>query len=247
SINREIPVEVLINLNGQLIQPEIAFELNYPNLSSVVKSELEYRIQGTENLEYQALSLITQGTFYSQQMLGQNALTGNLIESASGIFDKIISNDDNKFKLGLDYVQTQRTPTQNQTGDRFGFTLQTQLSKRIFVNSRFGVPVGNTTESVIFGDVEVSFLLNESGSLRATAFNRESNIQFIGEELGYTQGVGLSYTVDFNSFKELVQRIFNQEIKANREEEDENAVKNSIKIPSYIKFPRTTTSRTIKE
>ncbi len=247
SINREIPVEVLINLNGQLIQPEIAFELNYPNLSSVVKSELEYRIQGTENMEYQALSLITQGTFYSQQMLGQNALTGNLIESASGIFDKIISNDDNKFKLGLDYVQTQRTPTQNQTGDRFGFTLQTQLSKRIFVNSRFGVPIGNTTESVIFGDVEVSFLLNESGSLRATAFNRESNIQFIGEELGYTQGVGLSYTVDFNSFKELVQRIFNQEIKANREEEEENTVKSSIKIPSYIKFPRTTTSRTIKE
>ncbi len=246
SVNREIPVEVITTLSGQLIQPDINFELNYPNLSSVVKSELEYRIQGTENLEYQALSLITQGTFYSQQMLGQNALTGNLIESASGIFDKIISNDDNKFKLGLDYVQNQQTPTQNQTGDRFGFTFQTQLSKRIFVNSRFGVPVGNTTESVIFGDVEISFLLNESGSLRATAFNRESNIQFIGEDLGYTQGIGLSYTVNFSSFKELAQRLFSQNLKANRREE-ETQTDQSIKIPSYIKFPKRTSSRTIKE
>ncbi|MGO2102719.1 MAG: translocation/assembly module TamB domain-containing protein [Psychroflexus halocasei] len=248
SINREIPVEVITNLRGQLIQPDISFELNYPNLSSVVKSELEYRIQGEET-EYQALSLITQGSFYSQELLGQNALTGNLIESASGIFDDIISSDDSKFKLGLDYVQSQRTPTQDQTGDRVGFTLQTQLSKRIYVNSRFGVPVGGTTESVVFGDVEISFLLNDKGNLRATAFNRESDIQFIGEDLGYTQGVGISYTVNFGSFKELVKKIFdeNYKAKATRKEVEDLEDKDKIKIPSYIKFPRSTRSRTIKE
>lgn len=250
SINREIPVEVITNLRGQLIQPDISFELNYPNLSSVVKSELEYRIQGDET-EYQALSLITQGSFYSQELLGQNALTGNLIESASGIFDDIISSDDSKFKLGLDYVQSQRTPTQDQTGDRVGFTLQTQLSKRIYVNSRFGVPVGGTTESVVFGDVEISFLLNEKGSLRATAFNRESDIQFIGEDLGYTQGVGISYTVNFQTFKELVKKIFdeNYRAKATRREEDDEITDNEskIKIPDYIEFPRSARSRTIKE
>ncbi|MGO1727974.1 MAG: translocation/assembly module TamB domain-containing protein [Flavobacteriaceae bacterium] len=247
SINREIPVEVITNLRGQLIQPDISFELNYPNLSSVVKSELEYRIQG-DDTEYQALSLITQGSFYSQQLIGQNALTGNLIESASGIFDDIISSDDSKFKLGLDYVQSQRTPTQDQTGDRVGFTFQTQLSKRIYVNSRFGVPVGGTTESVVFGDVEISFLLNKKGNLRATAFNRESDIQFIGEDLGYTQGVGISYTVNFESFKELVQKIFDENYKAKttRREEEVEAEK-EIEIPSYIKFPRSTRSRTVKE
>lgn len=238
SINREIPVEVLINLGGQIVQPDIEFSLNYPNLSSVVKSELEYRVQGRENTELQALSLVTQGTFYSQAGLGQNAITGNLIERASGIVDDLISRDDNKFKLGLNYQQNDRSLTQNNLADRVGLSIKTEISDRVVINGRFGVPVGGVTESVVFGDVEVNFLLNETGSLRANVFNRESDIQFIGEELGYTQGIGLSYTVDFNTFNELIRKILNSEItpkKKAKEEKEQSAKK--IELPSYIKFP----------
>ncbi|MFO7744772.1 MAG: translocation/assembly module TamB domain-containing protein [Psychroflexus sp.] len=237
SVNREIPVEVLINLTGQIIQPDIEFSLNYPNLSSVVKSELEYRVQGRENTELQALSLVTQGTFYSQAGLGQNAITGNLIERASGIVDDIISKEDNKFKLGLNYQQNDRSLTQNNLADRVGLSIKTKISDRVLINGRFGVPVGGVTESVVFGDVEINFLLNETGSLRANVFNRESDIQFIGEELGYTQGVGLSYTVDFDSFKELINKILNQEITKEEKKKTEKKDDNYIKLPSYINFP----------
>ncbi|WP_240032180.1 translocation/assembly module TamB domain-containing protein [Psychroflexus aestuariivivens] len=238
SINREIPVEVMINLNGQIIQPDITFDLNYPNLSSVVKSELEYRVQGRENTELQALSLVTQGTFYSQAGIGQNAITGNLIERASGIVDDIIKDEDNKFKLGLNYQQNDRTLNQNNMADRVGLSIKTQISERILINGKFGVPVGGVTESVIFGDVVVNFLLNETGSLRANVFNRESDIQFIGEELGYTQGIGLTYTVDFDTFKELINKILNKEFEKQekgREEEEQRA--EPSKQPDYIIFP----------
>lgn len=238
SINREIPVEVLINLGGQIVQPNIEFSLNFPNLSSVVKSELEYRIQGRENTELQALSLVTQGTFYSQAGLGQNAITGNLIERASGIVDDIISKEDNKFKLGLNYQQNDRSLTQNNLADRVGLSIKTKISDRVLINGRFGVPVGGVTESVVFGDVEVNFLLNETGSLRANVFNRESDIQFIGEELGYTQGVGLTYTVDFDTFKELMNKILNNEFTKNGKEKNEKEpLTNKKELPSYIKFP----------
>lgn len=238
SVNREIPVEVLINLGGQIVQPDIEFSLNYPNLSSVVKSELEYRVQGRENTELQALSLVTQGTFYSQSGLGQNAITGNLIERASGIVDDIISKEDNKFKLGLNYQQNDRSITQNNLADRVGLSIKTKISDRVLINGRFGVPVGGVTESVVFGDVEVNFLLNETGSLRANVFNRESDIQFIGEELGYTQGIGLSYTVDFDSFKELVNKVLDKEFmkREKAREENEQDIK-TIQLPDYINFP----------
>jgi len=39
----------------------------------------------------------------------------------------------------------------------------------------------------------------------------------IGDELGYTQGIGLSYVVDFNTFKELIQKIL-----AKKNNSDEN-------------------------
>jgi len=238
TVNREIPVEVLINLGGQIIQPDIEFSLNYPNLSSVVKSELEYRVQGRENTELQALSLVTQGTFYSQAGLGQNAITGNLIERASGIVDDIISKKDNKFKLGLNYQQNDRSLTQNNLADRVGLSIKTRISDRVLINGRFGVPVGGVTESVVFGNVEVNFLLNETGSLRASAFNRESDIQFIGEELGYTQGIGLNYTVDFDNFEELIKKILNKDYKKQiKEKQNSKDDKNTIELPSYIVFP----------
>jgi hypothetical protein len=77
------------------------------------------------------------------------------------------------------------------------------------INGKVGVPTGGISESVIVGDVEIDFLLSENGALRAKVFNRQTDIQFIGETEGYTQGAGLSYAVDFNSFKELLRKIFN--------------------------------------
>jgi hypothetical protein len=42
-------------------------------------------------------------------------------------------------------------------------------------------------------------------------FNKENEFRYIGDELGYTQGVGLSYDVDFNTFKDLIQKVVNSQ------------------------------------
>ncbi|MBQ0739757.1 translocation/assembly module TamB domain-containing protein, partial [Aquimarina celericrescens] len=157
TINRNIPVEVYIDLNGELTETDLTFNLEYPNLSSVVKSELEYRISDRQNTEIQALSLITQGSFYSQYSVGQNAPGNLLAERASGLFDDIFADDDGKFKVGIDYVQGDRTPDQD-TADRFGVTLSTQISEKILINGRVGVPIGGVTQSVVVGNVEVEML-----------------------------------------------------------------------------------------
>ena len=51
----------------------------------------------------------------------------------------------------------------------------------------------------------VSEITDEDGSLKAKVFNKENEFRYIGDELGYTQGVGLSYDVDFNTFKDMIQ------------------------------------------
>lgn len=73
------------------------------------------------------------------------------------------------------------------------------------------MPVGGATETVVAGDFELQVLLNEEGTLSAKFFNRENEIQeFLGDRQGYTQGAGLSYEVDFNSFKELMKKMFGE-------------------------------------
>ncbi|WP_081211114.1 translocation/assembly module TamB domain-containing protein [Salegentibacter sediminis] len=235
SINRKIPVEVIIDLQGEIIQPDITFEIDFPNASSVVRSELEYRMDDRASRELQALFLVTQGSFYSEFGLRQNAITGTLAERASSIVNDIFADEDGKFQVGVNYVQGDRTPDQ-QTVDRFGLTLSTQISDRVIINGQVGVPIGGVTESIIVGDLQIDFLLNEDGSLRAKVFNRENNIQFIGEEIGFTQGIGLSYSVDFDTFKELIRKILDKEnIKSKEEEKQENSPKSIA--PDYINFP----------
>jgi hypothetical protein len=225
----------VILLEGQIVQPEITFNVEFPNASSVVRSELEYRMNDRASRELQALFLVTQGSFYSELGIGQNAITGTLVERASSLVNDIFADEDGKFQVGVNYVQGDRTPDQ-QTVDRFGLTLSTQISNRVLINGAVGVPVGGVTESVIIGDVEIEFLLNEDGSLRAKVFNRENNIQFIGEEIGFTQGVGLSYQVDFDTFKELIRKIMNNEVvKSEAQVEEEESAKSLA--PDYIRFP----------
>ena len=81
-INRSIPVELKINLTGQLERPEPDFNFEFPNVSSTIKSELNYRLDSKEDRENQALYLLATGAFNRElkililQELLQNVLNG---------------------------------------------------------------------------------------------------------------------------------------------------------------------------
>ena len=44
--------------------------------------------------------------------------------------------------------------------DRIGLSLQSEISDRILINGKIGVPVSGTEENVILGNVQIEFLLN---------------------------------------------------------------------------------------
>ena len=210
-----ILTEVVIRLDGALESPNIYFDIDFPRTSSVVQSELEYRLQDPTLKERNAFSLLAQGGFWSPQSTldgGQIAL-GNAVQTASGLLNQILEGDNDKFNFGVSYEQGVLDPnTDIRTEDRIGVTVSTQLSEKVLVNGRVGVPVGGVSETVVAGDVEIQILLNETGSLSAVIFNRENQIQqFLGEQQGYIQGAGLSYRVDFNNFRELLRKILGKQ------------------------------------
>ena len=93
------------------------------------------------------------------------------------------------------------------TDDQFDVSLTTQISKNVIVNGKVGVPVGAQTQSSVVGEVKVEVLLNEAGNFRSVIFNRQNEIQYSAQEEGYTQGIGLSYQVNFNSLSDLLKKI----------------------------------------
>ncbi|TYA59154.1 translocation/assembly module TamB [Formosa maritima] len=232
-INRSIPVYVETTLTGQLEKPDIDFSFTFPNLSSTVKSEIQYRLNSKEDRDNQALYLLATGSFSNR--LNDVNFTGTLTERLNGIINGMFTND-NKVNIGLNYEAGENTP-EYQTDNRLGVTLQTNISERVIINGKVGVPVGGVSESVVAGDVQIDFLLNEEGTLTAKVFNRENSIRNFGEEIGYTQGVGIAYSVDFDTFKELINKIFKGNVETiEKPKEEKETNKNEDLLPSHIGF-----------
>ncbi|WP_308993741.1 translocation/assembly module TamB domain-containing protein [Mariniflexile litorale] len=237
-INRSIPVELNISLTGDLERPNPIYDFKFPTVSSTVKSELQYRLESDNDKQNQALYLLSTGSF--SRGLSELNFSGTIAERLNGIINGIFTTGDSKLNIGLNYEAGQNRPDY-QTDDRFGVTLQTQISDRVIINGKVGVPVGGAgaSETVIAGDVEINFLLNDEGTLTANVFNRENSIRNFGEKVGYTQGVGLSYSVDFDTFKELLQNFFKS---AKKEEEitiETEAEKETNILPEFIKLKPT--------
>ncbi|PIB38781.1 N-acetyl-gamma-glutamyl-phosphate reductase [Maribacter sp. 4G9] len=213
---QRIPTDVIIQLTGELQNPDIEFGIDFPGTNSIVKSELEYALQDPTVAEKNAIFLLAQGNFVNDQSgINQQAITGNLVQSASGILNSLLGGGNDKLNFGLSYEQGYQG-AQLETDDRIGVTVSTQISDRVLFNGKVGVPVGGTSETLVAGDFEIQLLLNEEGSLSAKFFSRQSEIQaFLPDQQGSTQGAGLSYEVDFDSFKELFRKILNKDTKQN--------------------------------
>ena len=221
-VNRSIPVELFIELTGDLEQPLPTFSFDFPNVNSAIKSELQYRLGTGDNISNQALYFLASGGSFQGRGFNELSLSGTIAERLNGIIGGIFSSKNGKFNMNP-YFEAGQNTADFQTDNRVGFTLQTQISDRVLINGKVGVPVGGpgATETVVAGDVEINFLLNKEGTLTARVFNRENSIRNFGENIGYTQGLGLSYNVDFDTFKELLQNIVkkNSESKENTTEQ----------------------------
>jgi len=212
SFNRKIPTYVNVLLSGELSNLQTPkFEIVFPNTRGSIKSELDYYLNDYEKKQTQAISLISQGFFTdggTNSLISSQTITNNLFQRASGIIDEIFTNPDDKMNIGVNYSQGDRFSSSSLLNrDRIGLSLQSEISDRILINGKIGVPVSGAEENVILGNVQIEFLLNDTGNLKARIFNKENEYQFFGDEIGYTQGFGISYDVEFDSFSELISKI----------------------------------------
>ena len=237
SFNRPIPVEVGIILSGSMMNPDPVFAITFPGASSIMKSDLDYKLQDANEREKQAFALLSSGTFTSPTSNSvSNAVVGSLFERASSLFNDVVGDDDGKVNVGVSYMQAERNPYL-ETTSQLGVTVNTQISDKITVNGQLGVPVGGVSnESAIVGNVEAQMRLNEDGTFKARVFNRENDVNYLGEGINYTQGIGLTYSVNFNTMRELWRKILGRKEEVEVDNNNPHEVPDSDFSPEYIKF-----------
>jgi len=208
---QRIPVECIILLTDELINPTINFEINFPEENEMVKSELQQFINTEEEINKQILSLIVLGKFYTPEyMRGQyESQNPNMIGStASELFSNQLSNWLSQISSNVD-VGFKYRPGNSITNDELELALSTQIfNDRVLLNGNIGNNVNpeSNNSSQIVGDVDVRVKITPNGKIQLKAYNHSNN-DLIYETAPYTQGVGFSFKEEYSSLEELMHKI----------------------------------------
>ncbi len=210
--NRKIPVDLITNISGSLFNSKQDFDIEIQNSNSTIASELDFVLNDNDvnSKMRQFLTLLAAGSFANPNggnINGGELLTGTTSNAIGSILSDIISSNKVRLDVGYSTGGIQNPQENLNTDDQFDVSLTTQISKNVIVNGKVGVPVGAQTQSSVVGEVKVEVLLNEAGNFRSVIFNRQNEIQYSSQEEGYTQGIGLSYQVNFNSLSDLLKKI----------------------------------------
>lgn len=208
---QRIPVECVILLTDELINPTINFEINFPDESESFKTEYQQYFNTEEEINKQILSLIILGKFYTPEyMRGQyeSSNTNMIGSTASELFSNQLSNWLSQISDNVD-IGFKYRPGNSITNDELELALSTQIfNDRVSLNGNIGNNVNpeSSTSSQIVGDVDVRVKLTPNGKIQLKAYNHSNN-DLIYETAPYTQGVGLSFKEEYNSFNDLLRKM----------------------------------------
>ena len=202
-------VECHMHLNGNLLSPEIQFSINIPNGSDKVKTKLASLTQ--DEINKQLLYVLVINQFYdpNAEMLNQTGTTTNAVGvTTTQMLSNQLSNWLSKIVKDVD-VGFKYTPGTEFSGQEIEVALSTQVfNDRLLINGNLGIGDKKFNNENLVGDVEVQWKLNKKGSLRIKGFSRK-NTDLEAEYGPYTTGAGIFYTEEFDTFRELMRKIWN--------------------------------------
>lgn len=203
-----------LNLDETLLKPEISFDIKSPNAPETGKGLIERVVNDEDELSRQFFSLLLLRKFQPLKgtiTAGGSAAIDVAESQINALLGQVSQNYDLNVNSALDEIF-------GENSLEFGVS-KSFLEDRLIISGSFGIEnkadfdaqeEENGFKAGFIGDVFVEYLINQSGTFRATAFN-QSNSNTLNENAGaFTQGAGLSYHEDFNNAKDfkLLQYFF---------------------------------------
>lgn len=259
SSKSRIPVEVVLNMTGNYMNPDLAFSFILPSKHEDVETLLNQLDDGEKNK--QVFSLLILNKFMpingSDVSSGSSAIATNSTEVLSNQLSNWLSKINDDVDVGLRYnpgeTSTSSDGTSNTTANEVEVALSTQLfNDRLSIETNFGFSDNTTntttTTNGFIGEFTVSYKLNKKGNVVSKVFQRSNELNpVLINQAAYTQGIGLAYNEPFKSGSNLGCILSNhfkkKENKRDCEEEYQQAQieehdENLIKITNKVKKSR---------
>ncbi|TYB75697.1 translocation/assembly module TamB [Bizionia algoritergicola] len=242
-----LPYYVFLNISGQLLEPEIAFNLDMPEEEQgAIGGQVYGRIQQLNNqedeLNRQVFSLLVLNRFYPDPgsdgssggvaSIARDNLNDAVADQLNMFSDKLLGNSGFELDFGLNsFTDYQGASPQQRT--QLDIAAQQKLfDDRLIVRVGSEVDIEGSSstgeETPIIGNVSIEYLLTESGRYRLKGFSRNEFENVIDGQT-VVSGIALIFTQEFNKYNELWDALFKSETekekaeKAKKEAEKEAA------------------------
>lgn len=216
SFRKLVPVELNLHLTEKLFNPNITFNIKVLNVDPTIENQVKRLINTEEEKYRQAVSLIVMRRFTSPSELSNRAIVNtssvvgvNAYEMLSNQLSNWASQISKQVNVGVNY-----RPGDALTSEELEVALSTSLfNDRVTIDGNVGVAnstasSANQNTSNLVGDFAVEVKANKEGNVRLKAFNRSNNNSLINNiNSPYTQGVGVFYSIEFNTFSELSKKF----------------------------------------
>ncbi|MFM2290584.1 MAG: hypothetical protein RIS29_397 [Bacteroidota bacterium] len=203
-----VPVNCVLKLTDDLMKPTIKFDIDLPQSEESVKQKVKDIVNTDEMMNRQILYLLLLGKFYTPEYtqatnsaFGANEAFAFGLSTLSAQVNSWLSKAVSNVSIGLDYKQRSDV-TANESESQFSTQLLYQPNNRVIINGNFGYSTENanvsTNNNKFIGDIDLEYLLTESGKIRLKAYNHTvDRTRLITAKT--TQGVGVLYKEDFES------------------------------------------------
>lgn len=235
--SRDMSFLVYLNVNGELLSPEISFALDMPeDEQGLLGGSVYSRIQQLNNQEAernkQVFSLLVLNRFFPET--GNDGSNGGVASLARDNVNKVLAGQLNNFtdkiigKSNLD-LNFGLNSYSSYEGDSYDTKTELEINaQKKFMNNRLIVQVGSTVDvegnsqtteegSPIIGNVSLEYLLSENGRYRLKGFRKNEFESVIDGQLIVT-GIAFIFNREFNKFKELWSSSVRKELKRREQE-----------------------------
>ncbi len=206
-----VPVNCVLNLSGELLRPNLKFDLNLPNSDEAIKERVKNIISTDEMMNRQIIYLLVFSKFYTPEYLqtstanvGTNEAYSLLTSTVTSQINNWISQLTTDFSFGFnirafDY-EGQGASQEYETEFLY------QPNNRLAINGNLGYRNDDISDQKVFGDIDIEYMLDRAGKIRAKAYTHSvDRYKYLTDENKQTmQGVGVVYKEEFNTIRELM-------------------------------------------
>jgi len=201
-LNRtNVPVHALMKVNGDIRQPEITFDLEFPTLTSDIYRKVRSIISTDDMMNRQIIYLLALNRFYTPEYMNSTSRRNELASVASSTISSQLSNLLGQISDNWNISPTFRSDKGDFSDVEVDVALSSRLlNNRLLFNGNFGYRDNRLNSNQFIGDFDLEYILDREGMWRLKAYNRYNDQNYYLRTAHTTQGVGVVLKRDFDSF-----------------------------------------------